>query len=223
MEPQRGEVTGATVLLEPDGINGLRAITCERIAVAPGRHWESSALAEEEQLCYVTTGWGVLTALGGWAYQLEQRSAFWLGSGVSFALGNSGEATLIVVRFRFRKKGDGSMVGPPRRIVQASASPTEQEVSRTVRILFRGPEIGSATLVGGEESTFPGGGASPAHRAPGMEEVFYFVRGRGRVRIGDRVLAVRPGEAVAIPDGVLHSVEADPGEVLRHVTCNILV
>lgn len=214
------------VLVAPGRASGLRAMTCERIVLPPGAQPLSLRLEDEEQVGYLTIGHGLLTTAGGrgrWTYPVEQGTAFWLGSRIDCSIVCTGEAPVILARFRYREKETPPTMGLQRRIVVAHEIPAEVELGRHLKVLFRGAAVGSGTLVTAEEATYSAAGASPVHRAVGMEEVFYFVRGRGRVKLGHRVVRVKPGDAVAIPSGIFHNVAADRGEILRHVTCNILI
>lgn len=50
------------------------------------------------------------------------------------------------------------------------------------------------------------------HRHAGQEEVYFFVRGWGKMIVGDEVsipFEVRPGDIVLIPDGAFHKVIND--------------
>jgi mannose-6-phosphate isomerase-like protein (cupin superfamily) len=229
MTPRQGAMrrhAPVSVLLSPGRTSGLRLLTCERVALVPGAQPARLDLSGEEQVGYVAAGHGLLTTAGGeghWVYPVEQGTAFWLGAGIACSLACTGEAPLIVARFRYPERDAPPGVGLRRRIVTASKTPSEVEVGRRVRVLFRGTALGSGVLVTVEESTYGPGGASPLHRAVGMEEVFYVVCGRGRVTRDREIVPVQPGDAVAIPSGVFHNVTAERNTLLRHVTCNILV
>lgn len=49
----------------------------------------------------------------------------------------------------------------------------------------------------------------PQHRHPESAEILYVERGNGILRIGELAYRVRPGAALYIPEGVLHSYEGD--------------
>jgi mannose-6-phosphate isomerase-like protein (cupin superfamily) len=54
------------------------------------------------------------------------------------------------------------------------------------------------------EATLPPGTATQAHFHPVTEEIYYILRGRGSMQIGDQMRAVGPGDAIAIPHGATH-------------------
>jgi len=44
------------------------------------------------------------------------------------------------------------------------------------------------------------------HRHPGKEEVYIFLKGKGRIFVGKEVFMVKPGDIVTIPSGKWHRV-----------------
>src|SRR3954447_15541697 len=52
----------------------------------------------------------------------------------------------------------------------------------------------------------PGQRTTP-HYHPLTEEIYYLLEGTGRMRIGDEVLDVQPGDAIAIPPGAVHTIQ----------------
>jgi mannose-6-phosphate isomerase-like protein (cupin superfamily) len=57
------------------------------------------------------------------------------------------------------------------------------------------------------EATLPPGGETAEHYHPRAEEIYYFVGGAGRMRLGDaEEAAVAVGDCVVIPPGVAHKL-----------------
>lgn len=56
------------------------------------------------------------------------------------------------------------------------------------------------------EATVPVGGETQAHHHRVSEELYAFVRGEGRVRVGDEERDVRAGDVVLLPPGVDHKL-----------------
>lgn len=56
------------------------------------------------------------------------------------------------------------------------------------------------------EATLPGGGETGEHYHPRAEEIYYFVSGAGRMRLGQGEGEVRAGDAVVIPPGTPHKL-----------------
>jgi mannose-6-phosphate isomerase-like protein (cupin superfamily) len=56
------------------------------------------------------------------------------------------------------------------------------------------------------EATVPVGGATTAHFHPRSEELYLFTAGTGRLRVGDEVRDVRPGDCAVIRPGVEHKL-----------------
>ena len=65
----------------------------------------------------------------------------------------------------------------------------------------------------------PGGGFLP-HRDP-YGHLFYFMEGRGSVRVGDREHPARPGLVVRVAAGELHSYENTGGDDLLLLSLNL--
>jgi mannose-6-phosphate isomerase-like protein (cupin superfamily) len=60
------------------------------------------------------------------------------------------------------------------------------------------------------EATVPAGRPTIAHLHRESEEIYYFVAGRGRMRLGDGERDVRAGDCVVIPPGTPHKLWAAP-------------
>jgi mannose-6-phosphate isomerase-like protein (cupin superfamily) len=63
------------------------------------------------------------------------------------------------------------------------------------------------------EATVPPATETFAH-FHSFEEIYYFTAGRGRMRLGDEVADVGPGDCVRIPPGTAHKLSAGPDEPL---------
>ncbi|MGX6448354.1 cupin domain-containing protein [Patulibacter sp. S7RM1-6] len=59
------------------------------------------------------------------------------------------------------------------------------------------------------EATVPPGGATTEHRHHATEELYFFTRGEGRLRLDGEEQEVRPGDCVVIPPGVAHKLLND--------------
>jgi mannose-6-phosphate isomerase-like protein (cupin superfamily) len=69
------------------------------------------------------------------------------------------------------------------------------------------------------EATVPPGGATIEHYHRETEELYYFVSGRGRIRLGAEESEVLPGDCVVIPPGTPHKLWNDGGEPLVLLCC----
>jgi len=70
------------------------------------------------------------------------------------------------------------------------------------------------------EATVAPGGATAEHYHHESEELYYFVAGRGRLRVGDEHRDVRAGECVVIPPGAIHKLtNTSDDESLRLLCC----
>jgi mannose-6-phosphate isomerase-like protein (cupin superfamily) len=64
----------------------------------------------------------------------------------------------------------------------------------------------------------PGRGTTPHHHVE-TEEIYYVLDGHGRMRVDNESMAVRPGDAVAIPPGALHQLTNIGDGVLKFLCC----
>jgi mannose-6-phosphate isomerase-like protein (cupin superfamily) len=68
------------------------------------------------------------------------------------------------------------------------------------------------------EARVRAGAATIEHFHRESEEIYYFVSGAGRMRLGDEEVAVGPGDSVVIPPGVRHKLWAS-GEAELVLLC----
>lgn len=52
--------------------------------------------------------------------------------------------------------------------------------------------------------------STSGHSHAGQEEVYYFVKGSGKMELDDKTVNVKVGDVVLIEDGVFHRVHAGP-------------
>lgn len=52
--------------------------------------------------------------------------------------------------------------------------------------------------------------STSGHSHAGQEEVYYFVKGSGKMELDDNTISVRAGDVVLIEDNVFHRVHAGP-------------
>jgi len=69
------------------------------------------------------------------------------------------------------------------------------------------------------EATVEPGGATEEHYHPRTEELYYFVAGRGRMRLGGEEAEVRVGDCVVIPPGTAHKLFNTGTEKLVLLCC----
>lgn len=94
---------------------------------------------------------------------------------------------------------------------------------------FRRRQLGAAA--GGQQigcswmELPPGKRAWPAHWHGANEEAIYVLSGRGRVRIGDAEVELRPGDWVALPKGpgCAHQTINDGDEPLRYLCVSTMI
>lgn len=69
------------------------------------------------------------------------------------------------------------------------------------------------------EATVPAGGETEEHYHRRSEEIYSFISGRGRMRLGDEEATVEAGDTVVIAPGTRHKLWAEPQEPLRLLCC----
>ena len=79
----------------------------------------------------------------------------------------------------------------------------------TIRELA-GRRRGGARLQSLAEATVPAGGQTIEHLHRASEEIYYFVEGRGRMRLGEDESEVAAGDCAVIPSGTRHKLWAAP-------------
>jgi len=70
------------------------------------------------------------------------------------------------------------------------------------------------------EATLRVGQSTRAHYHPKAEEIYYILRGQGRMKMSGKERRVGPGDAVAIPAGTDHKIfQEGPGELVFLCCC----
>jgi mannose-6-phosphate isomerase-like protein (cupin superfamily) len=69
------------------------------------------------------------------------------------------------------------------------------------------------------EARLPVGGQTAAHYHPQTEEIYYILSGEGRMRIGEELRDVGPGDAIAIPPAAIHQITNTGQNVLTFLCC----
>jgi mannose-6-phosphate isomerase-like protein (cupin superfamily) len=69
------------------------------------------------------------------------------------------------------------------------------------------------------EATLRAGQGTRAHFHPKAEEIYYILKGQGRMRLSGEERVVGPGDAVAIPPGVPHQITQQGTEELVFLCC----
>ena len=65
------------------------------------------------------------------------------------------------------------------------------------------------------EARLAPGAATTRHYHPVTEEIYFILEGTAEMRIGDEIEPVGPGDAIAIPPGMTHTIRNDGPQVLR--------
>ena len=69
------------------------------------------------------------------------------------------------------------------------------------------------------EATLRAGQSTRPHFHPQAEEIYYILKGQGRMRLGGEDRFVGPGDAIAIPPGATHQIIHEGREDLVFLCC----
>jgi mannose-6-phosphate isomerase-like protein (cupin superfamily) len=69
-----------------------------------------------------------------------------------------------------------------------------------------------------EARLLPGARTTP-HYHPQTEEIYYLLEGAGRMQIDGESRDVKPGDAIAIPPGAVHTVQNTGSSTLKFLCC----
>ncbi|PQO32580.1 cupin domain-containing protein [Bremerella cremea] len=69
------------------------------------------------------------------------------------------------------------------------------------------------------EARLPVGASTTAHYHEKTEEIYYITHGQGKMQIGEELLDVSVGDAIAIPPGQVHQITNTGTEILRLLCC----
>jgi mannose-6-phosphate isomerase-like protein (cupin superfamily) len=91
----------------------------------------------------------------------------------------------------------------PIRSAYATIDPYRTRDGSLIRELMH-PSVHGNRLQSLAEAIVPTGAATLLHRHRLTEEIYHFTSGHGRMRVGDEVFDVAPGDTVCIPPGAAH-------------------
>ncbi|MEN6450326.1 MAG: cupin domain-containing protein [Thermoguttaceae bacterium] len=83
-------------------------------------------------------------------------------------------------------------------------------------LAHRNSSIRNQTLA---EARLPSGASTTAHHHVKTEEIYYVLDGNGLMRVGEETAAVGPGDAIAIPPGMSHTIRNTGSCMLRFLCC----
>ena len=101
-------------------------------------------------------------------------------------------------------------------IADAQAFTTKDGSEIRELLAHRNSEIRNQSLA---EARVPPGATTTAHYHPRTEEIYYILVGQARMRIGDELRDVRPGDAIGIRPGQVHQITNTGSETLFFLCC----
>lgn len=69
------------------------------------------------------------------------------------------------------------------------------------------------------EAIVPSGVSTAKHYHPKTEEIYYILEGEGIMHLGQTVFPVKPGDAIAISPGTIHSITNSSSKDLKFLCC----
>lgn len=69
------------------------------------------------------------------------------------------------------------------------------------------------------EARLPPGGVTTPHYHRATEEIYYILEGEALMLLGDEVRPVGPGDAIAIPPGLVHKITNTGSSMLKFLCC----
>jgi mannose-6-phosphate isomerase-like protein (cupin superfamily) len=69
------------------------------------------------------------------------------------------------------------------------------------------------------EARLPIGGSTTPHYHVRAEEIYYILSGQGLMRVDKETRPVGPGDAIAIPPGLLHQITNTGSDLLKFLCC----
>ena len=69
------------------------------------------------------------------------------------------------------------------------------------------------------EARLPPGGTTTPHHHKLTEEIYYILEGHGRMQINTELRDVKPGDAIAIAPGAMHTITNTGRETLKFLCC----
>lgn len=120
---------------------------------------------------------------------------------------------LLRLSFNFRRSMNNKSVVP-----LESCEPFVTKDGSLIRELLshRNSTIRKQSLA---EATVPPRTSTDAHYHPVSEEIYYILEGTATMVLGDRSFLVRPGDAIAIPPGIVHWLDNTGLVPLRLLCC----
>ena len=82
----------------------------------------------------------------------------------------------------------------------------EDRVRRDVFLMIKPEDTDSKDLLAGYTIVYPGC-STRGHRHENLEEVYYFTKGKGIMRVGEEEFEVEAGDCVYVPFGPFHSTK----------------
>lgn len=217
-------------ILVPRDSTANKIVEVRHMIIEPGGMQEIKT--PDERLYYVLAGrgvydyetWGVM----GWDCDLEANTAIWQPPVNRHFFCNTGEGPLRLIAVSCKidgaEKAEGSY-----QVKRLPALPNMYLVGGDAYVLLSGREVedlGARSFTRANEFVLINRGCSHpmwenrmAHK--GSEEISYFVRGEGKISLGDKELSFKAGSVVYIAPNTPHRFENTGRDVAAYVCWRI--
>jgi mannose-6-phosphate isomerase-like protein (cupin superfamily) len=161
--------------------------------------------------------------IDGWRFEVGSQTGIYLRPRQTLTIDNPGPDPLVLISSRCPEPLDSlsdmvasvtapiSPSAPPSSLVRLTDRPTLPTADRWYRVLVD-DEIGSTQVTQFVGSIPPGRAPDHFHN---YEEVFFILRGTGRLWAGETNTPIAPGACVYLPKGKVHCVENAGADELR--------
>lgn len=214
--------------LEPRPARGA-AVRLARLELGPGGSFRPASTPCEDVLVLVREG--ELRAVGSGVAPPQAPATLYAGDAVRFgpegdgALSNTSDQPARTIVAFARAEDPAACEAPrevdplvgPLRVASVRTAPELAALGGALRVRVLLDADGAGGHGGLSVLEGDPGLVVPAHRHADADEILYVERGAGVLRIGERALRVRPGSAVYIEQGTLHSYEGAGDEPLHAI------
>ncbi len=211
----------APVELEPEPDGPVR-VRVARLELPPGGGYRPPARTCQDVLLLVREG--ELRAVGTGIAPPEAPATIYAGDAVRFGPEGDGLLTNLADQpartvVAFVRAEDGAPCDEPAAGDPLVAANRLASLRTTPVLALHGGALRARVLLDADGAGARHGGLAvidgdpglrlPAHRHAGAAEILFVERGTGVLRIEDRAIRARPGAALYVPAGALHSYEAE--------------
>lgn len=99
----------------------------------------------------------------------------------------------------------------------------EDEVTRISRNFFKTKDLDYKYFNSCDHGTYFAEGSAPVHVHENLEEIFYFLRGKGIFLLDSKEITVKAGSVITVPPKISHGIRNVGNDLLQHIVCSSVV